>query len=130
MPSHESADHQTNEQTRPGTDERIQYVEELRSLEDYPPGDAWVSVKGAAYMTFSSPATVQYWVNDGRLPVKKEPDGSVPRPRLIRVSDVAQIRPIRSPTAAITGRPFNLDLQSWNAWLAYLQPDRSGEDRD
>lgn len=100
MPSHDPSDHQTDEQTKPGTEKRTQYVEELRSLEDYPPGDAWFSLNEAAYITRSSPASIWRLIDSGRLPVKREPSGSVPRPWLVRESDVAQIRPILDPTAA------------------------------
>ncbi len=52
------------------------------------------------------------WVTSGRLKVKKEPVGVPPRTRLVRLSDVAKIRPIVDPTAAITGEVRKLDLPS------------------
>ncbi len=52
------------------------------------------------------------WVTSGRLKVKKEPVGVPPRTRLVRLSDVAKIRPIVDPTAAITGDVRKLDLPS------------------
>src|SRR5260370_37990203 len=52
------------------------------------------------------------WVTSGRLKVKKEPVGVPPRTRLVRLSDVAKIRPIIDPTAAITGEVRKLDLPS------------------
>src|SRR5260370_27880892 len=52
------------------------------------------------------------WVTYGRLPVKKEAVGIPPRTRLVRMSDVAKIRPIVDPTAAITGDVRKLDLPS------------------
>jgi chromosome segregation ATPase len=52
------------------------------------------------------------WVTSGRLPVKKEVVGIPPRTRLVRLSDVAKIRPIVDPTAAITGEVRKLDLPS------------------
>ena len=52
------------------------------------------------------------WVTSGRLKVKKDPVGVPPRTRLVRLSDVAKIRPIVDPTAAITGDVRKLDLPS------------------
>src|SRR6266567_899232 len=52
------------------------------------------------------------WVTSGRIPVKKEPVGIPPRTRLVRLSDVAKIRPIVDPTAAITDDVRKLDLPS------------------
>ncbi len=52
------------------------------------------------------------WVTSGRLPMKKEAVGIPPRTRLVRLSDVAAIRPIVDPTAAITGEVRKLDLPS------------------
>ena len=63
-----------------------------------------------------SPARVRQWRDGGsrrgRLKVKKEAVGIPPRTRLVRLSDVAAIRPIVDPTAAITGEVRKLDLPS------------------
>ncbi len=88
-------------------DDLIQYVEELAG-----PEDAWISLTDAARITRTSEAMTRRWVTSGRLPVKKEPVGVPPRTRLVRMSDVAAIRPIVDPTAAITGEVRKLDLAS------------------
>src|SRR6266487_1104099 len=90
----------------------MQYVEELAGPEAYPPGDAWISLTDAARVTRTSEAMARRWVTSGRLPVKKEAVGIPPRTRLVRLSDVAKIRPIVDPTAAITGDVRKLDLPS------------------
>src|SRR6266566_3824697 len=90
----------------------MQYVEELAGPEAYPPGDAWISLTDAARVTRTSEAMARRWVTSGRLPVKKETVGIPPRTRLVRISDVAKIRPIVDPTAAITGDVRKLDLPS------------------
>ncbi len=90
----------------------MQYVEELANAEAYPPGDAWISLTDAARVTRTSEAMARRWVTSGRLPVKKEAVGIPPRTRLVRLSDVAKIRPIVDPTAAITGEVRKLDLAS------------------
>lgn len=91
---------------------RMQYVEELASADVYPDGDAWISLTDAARVTRTSEAMARRWVTSGRLPVKKEAVGIPPRTRLVRLSDVAAIRPIVDPTAAITGEVRKLDLPS------------------
>jgi len=88
-------------------DDIIQYVEELAG-----PEDAWISLTDAARITRTSEAMTRRWVTSGRLKVKKEPVGVPPRTRLVRMSDVAAIRPIVDPTAAITGEVRKLDLAS------------------
>jgi hypothetical protein len=93
-------------------DDLVQFVEELAILEEYPPGDAWISLTDAARVTRTSEAMARRWVTSGRLPVKKEAVGIPPRTRLVRLSDVAKIRPIVDPTAAITGDVRKLDLPS------------------
>src|SRR5712691_5552607 len=95
-----------------GREDLVQYVEELAGPEAYPPGDAWISLTDAARVTRTSEAMARRWVTSGRLPVKKETVGIPPRTRLVRISDVAKIRPIVDPTAAITGDVRKLDLPS------------------
>jgi chromosome segregation ATPase len=95
-----------------GRDDLVQYVEELAGPEEYPEGDAWISLTDAARITRTSEAMARRWVTSGRIPVKKEPVGVPPRTRLVRLSDVAKIRPIVDPTAAITGDVRKLDLPS------------------
>jgi hypothetical protein len=100
------------EQHKEGRDDPVQYVEELAGPEEYPEGDAWISLTDAARITRTSEAMARRWVTSGRLKVKKEPVGVPPRTRLVRLSDVAKIRPIVDPTAAITGDVRKLDLPS------------------
>ena len=88
-------------------DNLVRYVEELVG-----PEDAWISLTDTARITRTSEAMTRRWVTSGRLPVKKEPVGVPPRTRLVRMSDVAAIRPIVDPTAAITGEVRKLDLAS------------------
>jgi len=95
-----------------GKDDLVQYVEELAGPEEYPEGDTWISLTDAARVTRTSEAMARRWVTSGRLKVKKEPVGVPPRTRLVRLSDVAKIRPIVDPTAAITGDVRKLDLPS------------------
>jgi chromosome segregation protein len=95
-----------------GKEDLVQFVEELAGPEAYPPGDAWISLTDAARVTRTSEAMARRWVSSGRIPVKKEPVGIPPRTRLVRISDVAKIRPIVDPTAAITGDVRKLDLPS------------------
>ena len=90
-----------------GKDDLVRYVEELAG-----PDDAWISLTDAARITRTSEAMTRRWVTSGRLKVKKEPVGVPPRTRLVRMSDVAAIRPIVDPTAAITGEVRKLDLAS------------------
>ncbi len=63
------------------------------------------------------------WVASGRLPVRKEPVGINQRTRLVRASDVARIRPIVDPTAAITDDIHRLDLLSIPRQQAQIQQD-------
>src|SRR6266852_3776680 len=95
-----------------GRDDLVQYVEELAGPEEYPEGDTWISLTDAARITRTSEAMARRWVTSGRLKVKKEPVGVPPRTRLVRMSDVAAIRPIVDPTAAITDDIRKLDLPS------------------
>ena len=103
---------QRKDEEKAAQEDRIQYVEELASAEDYPAGDAWISLTDAARVTRTSEAMARRWVTSGRLKVKKEAVGIPPRTRLVRLSDVAAIRPIVDPTAAITGEVRKLDLPS------------------
>ena len=83
------------------------FVEELADENDY-----WMSLTDAARVTRTSEPMVRRWATTGRLPVKKEPVGINQRTRLVRASDVALIRPIIDPTAAITDDIHKLDLLS------------------
>jgi hypothetical protein len=83
------------------------FVEELADEHDY-----WMSLTDAARITRTSEPMVRRWVTTGRLPVRKEPAGINQRTRLVRASDVALIRPIIDPTAAITDDIHKLDLLS------------------
>ena len=103
---------QRKDEEKAAQEDRIQYVEELASVENYPDGDAWISLTDAARVTRTSEAMARRWVTSGRLKVKKEAVGIPPRTRLVRLSDVAAIRPIVDPTAAITGEVRKLDLPS------------------
>jgi uncharacterized protein YbcI len=105
-------DEQRKAQQDAGKDDLVQYVEELANVEEYPEGDTWISLTDAARITRTSEAMARRWVTSGRLQVKKEPVGIPPRTRLVRLSDVAKIRPIVDPTAAITGEVRKLDLAS------------------
>src|SRR6266699_231578 len=100
------------EQRKEGRVDLVQYVEELAGPEEYPEGDAWMSLTDAARITRTSEAMARRWVTSGRLKIKKETVGIPPRTRLVRLSDVAKIRPIVDPTAAITGDVRKLDLPS------------------
>lgn len=95
-----------------GKEDLVQYVEKLAGTEEYPDGDAWISLTDAARITRTSEAMARRWVTSGRIPVKKEPAGIPARTRLVRLSDVAKIRPIVDPTAAITSDVRKLDLPS------------------
>jgi chromosome segregation ATPase len=107
-----SPSEQRKAEHKAGKDDLVQYVEELAGPEEYPEGDAWISLTDAARITRTSEAMTRRWVTSGRLKVKKEPVGVPPRTRLVRLSDVAKIRPIVDPTAAITGEVRKLDLPS------------------
>src|SRR5215472_2301191 len=78
------------DQRKGGRDDLVQYVEELAGPEEYPEGDAWLSIIDAARITRTSEAMARRWVTSGRLKVKKEPVGIPPRTRLVRLSDVAK----------------------------------------
>jgi len=71
-----------------------------------------MSLTDAARITRTSEAMARRWVSRGRLPIRKEPVGINQRTRLVRASDVARIRPIVDPTAAITDDIHKLDLLS------------------
>jgi hypothetical protein len=88
-------------------DGQIRFVEELADQQDY-----WMSLTDAARVTRTSETMVRRWVTTGRLPIKREPVGINQRTRLVRANDVASIRPIVDPTAAITDEIHKLDLLS------------------
>ncbi|HEY7414886.1 MAG TPA: hypothetical protein VH593_06815 [Ktedonobacteraceae bacterium] len=88
-------------------DGQIRFVGELADQQDY-----WMSLTDAARITRTSETMVRRWVTTGRLPIKREPAGINQRTRLVRASDVASIRPIVDPTAAITDEIHKLDLLS------------------
>ncbi|MFL5592072.1 MAG: hypothetical protein ACJ8DI_31080 [Ktedonobacteraceae bacterium] len=96
----------------------IRFVEELADEHDY-----WMSLTDAARITRTSEAMTRRWVTSGRLPVRKEPVGINQRTRLVRASDVARIRPIVDPTAAITDDIHKLDLLSIPRQQAQIQQD-------
>ncbi len=83
------------------------FVAELADEQDY-----WLSLTDAARVTRTSETMVRRWVTTGRLPIKQEPVGINQRTRLVRASDVARLRPIIDPTAAITDEIHKLDLLS------------------
>jgi chromosome segregation ATPase len=102
---------------------RIKYVDELANAADYPPGDAWISITDAARVTRTSEAMARRWVTSGRLPIKPGDYGIPPRTRLVRLSDVAKIRPIVDPTAAISDDTRKLDLPSIPRQQAQIMQD-------
>jgi chromosome segregation ATPase len=103
---------QQKAQNQAEQESRIKYVEELASAEAYPPGDAWISITDAARVTRTSEAMARRWVTSGRLAIKPGDYGIPPRTRLVRLSDVAKIRPIVDPTAAVSDDTRKLDLPS------------------
>lgn len=100
------------------TKPRVEYVEELADAQD-----AWVSITDAARMTRTSEAMARRWVSSGRLPVKRQPVGINQHTRLVRLSDVAAIRPIIDPTAAISDEVHTLDLPSIPRQQAQIMQD-------
>ena len=90
-----------------GTTTRLRFVEELAS-----PDDAWITITDAARITRTSEAMARRWVASGRLPIKRQRAGVNQQTRLVRLSDVAAIRPIIDPTAAISDEVHKLDLPS------------------
>src|SRR5579885_2514948 len=102
---------------------RIKYVDELANAADYPPGDAWISITDAARVTRTSEAMARRWVTSGRLTIKPGDYGIPPRTRLVRLSDVAKIRPIVDPTAAISDDTRKLDLPSIPRQQAQIMQD-------
>ena len=105
------------EQERNG-ETQVRYVEELVG-----PDDAWISLTDAARMTRTSEAMARRWVTTGRLPVRRQPVGMNQRTRLVRLSDVATIRPIIDPEAAITDEIRKLDLPSIPRQQAQIMRD-------
>jgi len=103
-----TASHEQPQSTPEGnTPGLLRFVEELADENDY-----WMSLTDAARITRTSEAMARRWVSRGRLPIRKEPVGINQRTRLVRASDVARIRPIVDPTAAITDDIHKLDLLS------------------
>jgi hypothetical protein len=90
-----------------GAHDLVRYVEDLAG-----PGDYWVSLTDAARITRSSEAMVRRWVSSGRLPIRKQAVGLNQRTRMVRASDLEQIRPIVDPMAAITDSVRKVDLPS------------------
>lgn len=105
------------EQERSG-ESQVRYVEELAG-----PDDAWISLTDAARMTRTSEAMARRWVTSGRLAVRRQPVGMNQRTRLVRLSDVAAIRPIIDPAAAITDEIRKLDLPSIPRQQAQIMRD-------
>src|SRR5437899_10445949 len=106
-----------------GKDDLVQYVEELAGPEEYPDGDAWISLTDAARITRTSEAMARRWVTSGRLPVKRQLVGLNQQTRLVRLSDVATIRPIIDPAAAISHEIHKLDLPSMRRQKAHIHED-------
>ena len=99
----------------------VRFVEALADEQDY-----WLSLTDAARITRTSEAMARRWVSSGRLPVKKEPVGINQRTRLVRASDVARLRPIVDPTAAITDEIHKLDLLSIPRLQRHMQQEHQG----
>jgi chromosome segregation ATPase len=96
----------------------LRFVDTLADEQDY-----WLSLTDAARITRTSEVMVRRWVASGRLPIRKEPVGINQRTRLVRASDVARLRPIIDPTAAITGELHKLDLLSIPRQQAQIMHD-------
>jgi hypothetical protein len=90
-----------------GTSTHLRFIEELAG-----PDDAWITITDAARITRTSEAMARRWVASGRLPIRRQPAGVNQQTRLVRLSDVAAIRPIIDPTAAISDEVHKLDLPS------------------
>jgi len=98
---------QQSPQASHNAETRVQYREDLAG-----PDDAWITITDAARITRTSEAMARRWVASGRLPIKRQPGGINQQTRLVRLSDVATIRPIIDPTAAISEEIHKLDLPS------------------
>lgn len=103
-------DQAANMHTNPERQER--YVEQLASVEEYPPGDYWVSFEDAARIAKIYGKTVQNWVKSGKLAVRPQTAGISRRTRQVRVSDLAKLTPIIDASAAITTPAGNVYLAS------------------
>jgi hypothetical protein len=90
-----------------GEQDLVRYVEDLAG-----PGDYWVSITDAARITRTSEAMARRWVSSGRLPIRKQAVGLNQRTRLVRASDLEQIRPIVDPSAAIIDAVRKVDIPS------------------
>ncbi|MDQ2905135.1 MAG: helix-turn-helix domain-containing protein [Ktedonobacteraceae bacterium] len=86
---------------------RIRWIEDLAD-----PQDRWLTITDAARITRTSEAMARRWVASGRLPMKRQPVGINQQTRLVRLSDLAAIRPIIDPMAAISDAIHTLDLPS------------------
>ncbi len=90
-----------------GADTHVRYIDDLAGSDD-----AWITITDAARITRTSEAMARRWVTSGRLPVKRQAVGMNQQTRLVRLSDVAAIRPIIDPTAAVSDGVHKLDLPS------------------
>ncbi|HEY4389547.1 MAG TPA: helix-turn-helix domain-containing protein [Ktedonobacteraceae bacterium] len=97
----------------------VRFVEALADEHDY-----WLSLTDAARITRTSEAMARRWVSSGRLPIRKEPVGINQRTRLVRASDVARLRPIVDPSAAITDDIHKLDLLSITRQQQQIQQEQ------
>jgi hypothetical protein len=111
---------QPSSPSRQDATSRVRYVEELASADD-----AWVTITDAARITRTSEAMARRWVASGRLAIKQQPGGINQRTRLVRLSDVAAIRPIIDPTAAISEEIHKLDLPSIPRQQAHLMQEHA-----
>jgi DNA repair exonuclease SbcCD ATPase subunit len=90
-----------------GEQDLVRYVEDLAG-----PGDYWISITDAARITRTSEAMARRWVSAGRLPIRRQAVGLNQRTRMVRASDLEQIRPIVDPSAAITDAVRKVDIPS------------------
>jgi hypothetical protein len=97
---------------------RIRFIEELAG-----PEDRWVTITDAARITRTSEAMARRWVTSGRLPIKRLKAGVNQQTRLVRLSDVAAIRPIIDPLAAISDAVHTVDLPSIPRQQAFIMQD-------
>jgi hypothetical protein len=55
---------------RAASEDKVRYVEELASTEEYPEGDYWLTLTDAARVTKRQDKTIRDWVQQGKLPVR------------------------------------------------------------